>query len=287
MNNDIRAFSILVIDDFDREIDRFNLDYVESPKNLGFEMEFTTLETRLTTYFTSAREKKIATTLNVNFLPPMAYNKLNAFKSFIQKHMNDRVVFEYNDTTGLLKHWEGKIQKLGQEELTDWQGLVCPISFLPGTPKYIYKDNVITIKYGSIGKSYPYSYPYSYGRTLVQNNEIANTYFDEIPLRVTLYGAVTNPVLYLSNKETNEVYSTIRFNGLVVGENEHLIIDAIQSKVLLYRDGKYTSAYDYLDKSPDCDSFLFAKENITSQITTNLDPAESGYLKASYRQYTL
>ena len=133
MNNDIRAFSILVIDDFDREIDRFNLDFVESPKNLGFEMEFTTLETRLTTYFTSAREKKIATTLNVNFLPPMAYNKLNAFKSFIQKHMSDRVVFEYNDTTGLLKHWEGKIQKLGQEELTDWQGLVCPISFLRPT----------------------------------------------------------------------------------------------------------------------------------------------------------
>ena len=287
MKENIRKFALLVIDEFDRETDRFNLDYVESPKNLGFEMEFTTLETHLTTYFTSAREKKIATTLNINFLPPMAYHKLNTFKSFVQRHMNDRVVFEYNDTTGVRKHWEGKVQKLGQEELTDWQGLVCPISFLPGTPKYVYKDNVITIQYSATGKSYPYSYPYAYGKTLVENNEISNAYFDEIPLRVTLYGAVTDPVIYLSDKSNNEVYSTVKFKDLIVGEGEHLVIDAIQSKVLLYRDGKYISVYDYLDKSPECDSFLFAKENITSQITTNLNPAESGYLKASYRQYTL
>lgn len=282
----IRKFALLVIDDLDNEIDRFNLDYVETPSNLGFEMEFTTLESRLTTYFTSARERKLSTELTVNFLPPHAYNKLNAFKAFVQKYMNSRMVFEYNDTT-TIKNWEGKVQKLGQEELEEWQGLVCPVSFLPGTPKYIRRDNVITIQYGSTGKFYPLRYPYSYGQTLTQNNEIDNTYFDEIPLRVILYGVTSDPIISLIDTATNEIYSSVRFDGLTLAEDEHLIVDAIQSKVLLYRNGSYISAYDYLDKSSLYDTFLWAKESTVSKLTTTLSAAESGYLKASYRQYTL
>lgn len=284
--SDVRTFALLVIDEFDRVIDRFNLDYVETPKNLGFELEFTTLESRLTTYFTSAREKKISTELTVNFIPPMAYNKLNAFKAFVQKYTNSRLVFEYNDTT-VVKNWEGKIKKLGQEELTDWQGLACPISFLPGTPKYIRMDNTITIKYGSVGKSYPLRYPYTYGRTLVENNEINNTYFDEIPLRIIVYGVTSNPVISLVDTLNGEIYSSVKFNNLTLQQDEHLIIDAIQSKILLYRNGKYISAYDYLDKGSEYDSFLWAKENTISKISTSLSPTDSGYLKASYRQYTL
>ena len=40
----IRKFALVIVDDFDREIDRFNLDYADTPKNLGFELEFTTLD---------------------------------------------------------------------------------------------------------------------------------------------------------------------------------------------------------------------------------------------------
>ena len=166
----IRSFAIVIVDDFDQEIDRFNLDYADTPKNLGFELEFTTLESRLTTYFTSAREKKLPTTLNLNFLPPNAYQKVNNFRKFVQKYTMSRMVFEYNDTTTEIKNWEGKVQKLVQEELTDWGGLVCPISFVPGTPKYEKKDNTIIVLQSSIGKSYPFRYPYSYGRSLMENN---------------------------------------------------------------------------------------------------------------------
>lgn len=283
----VRSFAIVIVDDFDREIDRFNLDYADTPKNLGFELEFTTLESRLTTYFTSAREKRLPTTLNLNFLPPNAYQRANLFKQFVQKYTTARMVFEYNDTTGVIKNWEGKVQKLGQEELTEWGALVCPISFLPGTPKYIRKDNTISIAQSSIGKSYPFKYPYSYGRSISENNIISNTYFDEIPLRVSLYGYMTNPQVMLQDVITGEVYSTVRFDGLTIPENAHLIIDAIQSKVLLYYNGVYTSAYDYISKQADLDSFLYAKANCTSKVITNLSPTETGYLKASYRQYTL
>ena len=129
----IRKFALVVVDDFGNEIERFNLDYADTPKNFGFEIEFTTLESRLTTYFTSAREKKLPTTLNINFIPPNAYLKVNYFKNFVQKHMNKTMVFEYDDTT-VVKNWEGKIQKMGLEELNEFGSLVCPISFIPSTP---------------------------------------------------------------------------------------------------------------------------------------------------------
>lgn len=283
---DIRKFALVVVDDFDTEIDRFNLDYAETPRNLGFEMEFTTLESRLTTYFTSAREKKIATTLNLNFLPPNAYSKVNNLKRFVQKYMNQRMVFEYDDTTET-KNWEGKVQKISQEELADWGGLVCSMSFIPGTPKYIKKDNTIKIQYSDVGKSYPFKYPYTYGSNIVENNVIDNSYFDEIPLRVTLHGYLTNPQISLVDENTGDVYSIIRFENLVVRENERLIIDAIRSKVLLYRGGQYLSAYDFVSKKSNLDSFLHAKGNTVSKLLTTLSPLESGYLVASYRQYTL
>lgn len=287
MKNNIRKFALVIVDDFDKEIDRFDLDYADTPRNLGFELEFTTLESRLTTYFTSAREKKLATTLNLNFIRPNAYEKANAFKRFVQKYTNQRMIFEYNDTTSEIKYWEGKIQKFGQDELNEYKTLVCPISFLPATPKYVKKDNVITIRPATTGKSYPFKYPYAYGRSTVENNIFTNNYFDEIPLRVHIYGAMNNPQISLQDIETGKVYSTVRFENLYVAESEELIVDAINSKVLIKRNGIITSAYDYLSKDSSLDSFLYAKANTTSKVIISLNPSESGYLKASYRQYTL
>ena len=272
MNKNIRKFSLVIVDDFDKEIDRFNLDYADTPRNLGFELEFTTLESRLTTYFTSAREKKLATTLNLNFTRPNAYEKTNAFKRFVQKYTNQRMIFEYNDTTSEIKNWEGKVQKFGQDELNEYKTLVCPISFLPATPKYIRKDNVITIRPATTGKSYPFKYPYAYGRSTVENNILVNNYFDEIPLRVTIYGAMNNPQISLQDADTGEVYSTVRFENLYVAENEELIVDAINSKVLIRRNGQLTSAYDYLSKDANLDSFLYAKAKTTSKVVMNLNP---------------
>lgn len=282
----IRKFALVVIDSFDKEIDRFNLDYADAPKNLGFELEYTTIETRLTSVFTSAKEKKIPTTVNINFLPPYAYNKANAFRQFIQRHIDDRIIFEYNDTTSV-KNWEGKVQKFELTELADWGGLSCPMSFIPATPKFIKKDNVVQIKQSSYGKSYSFEYPYSYGESLSENNSILNDYFDEIPLRVVLYGKMTNPQVSLLDVSSGEVYSTVRLDGLTIEEEQHLVIDAINSKILLYRNGSYFSAYEHVGKQETLDSFLFARKHTTTELIINLDPGETGYLVASYRKYVL
>lgn len=282
----VRKFALVIIDEFENELDRFDLDYADTPKNLGFELEFTTLETRLTTIFTSAKEKKTPTTLNINFLPPNAYLRVNAFKSFVQKHLNEKMVFEYYDTVEV-KRWEGKIQKLSQEELTDWGGLICPISFLPGTPKYILREDAITIQQSSVGKSYPYKYPYQYGYAIAENNMIDNTYFDDIPIRVTLYGPLKDLQVSLEDIDTQEIYSIVRLNDLSLSQGEQLIIDAINSKVTLFSNGLGSSAYDYLEKSADFDSFLYAKKNTKSRLKFTIGLQDTGYIKASYRQYTL
>lgn len=286
MTEMIRTFALVAIDEFDREIDRFDLQFAESPKNLGFEMIFTTVESHLTTYFTSATQKKLPTTLNLNFVPPLAYEKLNSFKRFVKRYMNSRMLFEYNDTTEI-KYWEGKVESLGVEELQDWGGFVCPMSFLPATPKFVKKDNIISVVRSNIGKSYSFKYPYCYGESVFQNNEIDNTYFDDIPLRITLYGSMSAPQISLQDEESKEVYSSVRFTNLFLREGEHLILDSAQAKALLFRNGSYVSAYDYIDKTASLDSFLFARSNKKSRILITLDPKETGYLQASYRVYTI
>ncbi len=284
--SNIRKFALLIVNDFDETIERIPLDFVDTPKNLGFELEFSTLESRLTTFFTSAREKKAPVTLNLYFLAPKAYEKAALFKGKIQTYLNNKMVLEYDDTYKV-KYWEGKIQKLQQDELDQFKTLICPISFLPATPKYYRIENIIDIQMGEQGKNYPYHYPYTYGYTVIENDIIDNTYFDEIPIRATVYGAMTNPTISLQDADTGEVYSTVRFENLFVKPGEELIIDAMQSKILIKRNGKLYSAYDYLSKAQDVDSFLFAKANTTTKIVIKLDPNETGYLRASYHQYTL
>lgn len=282
----IRTFALLIVNDYDVETMRIPLDYVEMPRNLGFELEFTTLESRLTTYFTGAREKRTPITLNLYFLAPNAYDKANKFKAIIQANLNKRMLLEYDDTFEK-KYWEGKIQKFGQDELDQFKTLICPISFLPATPKYYKRDNAIRVQRETDGKKYPYEYPYYYGDLLFTNNKIENTYFDDIPLRVTIHGKMENPTIALKDVDTEEVYSTVSFNNLVIKADEELIIDAINSKILIKKNNVFLSAYDYLSKSKNLDSFLFARANATSEVIINLKPDESGWLEASYRQYTL
>lgn len=284
---DVRKFALLVLDDFDKEIDRIDLHYAESPRNLGFELDFSSIESKSFVHFTSMRERRLSPNIVLNFLPPNAYKKLNSFKLFIQQNLRNRTVLEYDDTTGELKYIEGKVQRLGQEELTEWGGLVCPIVFTPSTPKYIRKDDVVLIGTHNSGKSYPYNYTYNYTNSTVSSQDIQNTYFDDVPMKVVVHGTVSNPVVALQDVVTEEIYSVVRFEGLYVGKGESLIIDSSQYKILLYSNGKYTSVYDYVGKQSHLDAFLFLRANSTSRVVFSIDPEEDGYLVGSYRQYVL
>lgn len=282
----IRSFALVVCSDFGEEIDRYQLEYVESPNNLGFEMQFTTMDARPVTYITSMSEKKLDVNFNINFLPPNAYAKSNEFKRFVQRYMNRNIVLEYDDTNEV-KNIEGKVKKVGLSELTEWGGLTCAFAFTASTPKYIQKNNTVYVNYSESGKSYPLIYPYGYGETIQKNDEIENTYFEDIPLRVILYGKMNNPQISLQDMDSGEVYSTVRFLNLHIEDGEHVIIDSIRSKVLKSIAGEYSSAYDYISKQANLDTFLYAKGNTKSRIILKQDSSDSGYMSVSYRQYVL
>lgn len=285
----VRKFSLVAINDFDEDIDRFNLDDVSNPQGVGFEIEYTSIESHLTTIFTSAKEKKVATQMTVIFTNPSAYAKSSIFKSFVQKYVNKRVILEYKNSDEIL-NWEGKITKCGITELNKFGELECPISFLPGTPKYVKRENSITIQRSSKGMNFPLKLPFCFGKNLIKNNLLQNNYFDKIPLRIFVYGDIINPQISLIDTKTSEVYSRIWFagnGGLTLDIDEHILIDAITNKILLWRGGKYISAYDYLNNSNDYDTFAWAKEDTLSELHINLGAESKGYLKASYREYKL
>lgn len=282
----IRKFSLIITDDLDNEVERKDLQYVESPSNLGFDLQ---LEVLGAGQFGNVESKNTPVQVTVVFLPPNAYAEANQFKNFIQRTFNSRLVLEYDDTTGTPKRWEGKVQKFGQTELEDWGGLLCPISFLPSTQKYINKTQVVDLGYASTGKSYPTLYPYFYSQQSAFSSEtIANDYFEEAPLRVALYGELKNPQISLQDVSTGEIYTTVRFINLTLSEGQHIIVDSIRSKILLYINGEYTSIYDMVSKQSRFDSFLYVRPFTTTRfIVSSESITNNALLYVTCRQYAL
>ena len=283
----VRKFAIIVLDDLYHEIDRMDLSYVESPKNLGSSLQFTTLESRLTTHITSIKEVKQSVSFNINFIPPNAYQKLKAFRLFVQKYLNHTTALEYSDTDEVYL-WEGKVQKIGYEELSDWGGLVCSVSFMPTSPKCVSKVNEVHIYSSQSAKVYPYGYPYQYTKPVGTTAwEIDNRYFEDIPLKILIYGRISQPSVILYSEE-GPVYSLIQFTDLTIPEGGHVLVDSVQSKIMLWDGSEYRSAYDYVDKSPRFDTFLFARASQKSRVLlSSPNPDYTGYMIALYRQYTL
>ena len=283
---DIRTFSLIVVDDSDTILDKMDLPYVDSPNNLGFEIEFSSLESGLTTYFSDPKEKRQDISFNLVFPPPDPYAQSKQFKEFVQKYINSNLALEYNDTKGA-KRIEGRIRKFGLSEITDWGGLLCPMVFSPSTPKYTPKSYQTSAVYSTEGKSYPESYPYSYGKSLVTGDSIDNTYFDDIPLVVTIHGPVDNPYISLQDIVSGEIYSTVRFLNFYLGENDYVTIDAVRSKITAYRNSEHFSAYDFVSKESTLDSFLYAKGQTKSKIIISSDSTESVEVSVRYHQYTM
>ncbi len=286
MTENIRKFALVIVDDLDVEIDRFNFEYVENPKNLGFELEFTQIELDFSSRVTSTNEKRQAVSFTIDFIPPNAYAKAKQFREFVLKHINDHTLLEYDDTVDV-KYWEGKVQKFNQEELLDWGGLACSVSFLPTTPRFLRRNDTINVYRSDEGKSYTLAYSYDYGTTISENNSVVNKYFRDIPIRVYIYGKISNPRIGLVNFLESIPYTEVQFNNLNVAEGEHILIDALNSKILLWKRDRYISVYDYVDKSPELNTFLYASALTESSVVLNLTPQDTGYVRVSYRQYII
>lgn len=288
----MRKYALVILDNKDLPIDRFNLDIVTQPKGNGFELDVSTVSSDLEDIITKVVQKKVDITFTVNQIQD-SYQKSNILANWVQKYSTKdyTMVLEYDDGTGNLRYCGGKVIKLEKDEQVYRNVLLQNLTFRQTTPYFFAKKNAIAIKVANYGKYYPFKYPYSYGSSIVENNEITNPYLLEVPLIVMIDGVINNPFIQLLD-ENGVAYNQVLIEDRVES-NETLIINSAQRKIVkyIYADGTKKQLVAQVDVvglvSPVYDTFLRAK-NGTSSISINiLDTDDKFNLIGSWRQYTL
>lgn len=278
----MRKFALVIFNENSQIIDRINIDLVQNPTGFGFSLNISTIKTDVIEVVTKCVQNLQPIKLNVLFAKGNVYQKSETIRRFIEQYTNsNKMALEY-DNGVLLKYIDCLVQDFDLSEKDEFQSLTIPITIKPLSPFYRIVSNEITIKPAESGKAYPHGYPYGYGSGTIENNEIKNTYIKEIPLVITIYGEMSNPLIVLKD-EDDEIYDTLEFEALTLAEGEHIIIDSINRKIKLWRSGVYIDGYNYLN--PEHSSFLYAKGNITSKLSVNLNPSLDGYLTANFRLY--
>lgn len=281
----IRTYALVIMDKKDEIIDRLNLDLVTNPTGTGFELSLAIISSDIEDIITKVTQIKPKINLQISQIKD-GYNQANILANWIQKYSTaeSRMFLEYNDTK-VIKYCGGKVTKLTKNEKNEYKELPQQMEFTMTTPFFQKRANTITIQMSSIGKKYPYKYPYQYGRNVVENNTIDNPYILDVPLIITINGALTNPTVDLLDENGNR-YSRVQFEGITIAENEQLIINSAQKKIYkILTDG---TEEDYRPEvNPMFDTYLLAKRGTSSINVNSVDAATGFKLTGGWRQYTL
>lgn len=281
----IREYALVVMNNQDQIIDRYNLDLVTAPTGNGFQLELSTIATDIEDVITKVVQKKPTINMTVH-LVKNGYSQSNILTNWIQKYStaDSKMFLEYNDTV-ITKYCGGKVTSLTKTEKDEYKDLAQDLTFTMSTPFFIKRENTITIQVASIGKKYAFKYPYSYGKNVVENNEIDNPYILDVPVIITIDGAIDNPTIDLLN-ENGDRYSRVQFDGITIAEGESLIINSAQKKI--YKINTDGSETDFRPEvNPEFDTYLLAHRGTTT-ISINTNDTSTGFkLTGSWRQYTL
>lgn len=280
----IRKYALVILDKQDKIIDKYNLDVVTDPTDNGFSLSLSTISSDIEDVITKVVQNKQVITMNVvQYLN--AYNKTNILANWIQKYSTAqyKMCLEYNDTTQT-RYCEGKVTGLTKGEKDEFGEIVQKLSFTMATPFFFKQEQTINIQVSSVGKKYPYKYPYSYGSSKVENNEINNVYILDIPLIITIDGAITNPTISLID-ENNETYNTVKFDDFILNKNEQLVINSAQRKIYKIVNGVETDMSAETD--PSYDTFLRAKNGLSKIFINTTEAGEGFKLTGGWRQYSL
>lgn len=280
----MRKFALVILDDLDKVIDRYNLDLVTQPQGLGFTLNVSFLSGDIRDVITKVSQAKNRIKFTINQYQ-RSYSKANSLALWVQKYSKPEYIMalEYDDGN-IVRYCEGRVVSLGKTEIDTFRNLPQEFEFLQTTPFFVKRENTIVIQTSATGKSYPFKYPYAYGRYELVNNDIDNVYLLDIPLVVTIYGAIDNPTLSLVD-EDNEPYKTVAFNE-TLHENERIIINSAQNKIWkIDANGVKTDYSPEVD--PSYNTFLLAKGG-HSKLTINSQLASTGFrLVGGWREYRL
>lgn len=281
----IREYALVIMNNQDQIIDRYNLDLVTAPTGNGFQLELSTIATDIEDVITKVVQKKPTITMTVHLIKN-GYSQSNILTNWIQKYStaDTNMFLEYNDTV-ITKYCSGKVTSLTKTEKDEYKDLAQDLTFTMSTPFFIKRENTITIQVASIGKKYAFKYPYSYGKNVVENNEIDNPYILDVPVIITIDGAIDNPTIDLLN-ENGDRYSRVQFDGITIAEGESLIINSAQKKI--YKINTDGSETDFRPEvSPEFDTYLLAHRGTTTISINTIDSGEGFKLTGGWRQYTL
>lgn len=279
----MRVFELLAYDDKMNLLSRYPLDLTTKPSGLGFKQRVEVVSTKVIDYIVERALEKADIRLELHFTNPFSYHKVELFRTWYGKYINKKTVLYYK--TDAKEKWIDVYIKEFKVSEIDTGMSTIDLTLQPLTPFYDLKEKVLVVSIDEIGKKYPYTYPFSYTGALIENALLDNTYFDDIPLVVRVYGFVIHPQIALRN-EDGVIYTVVNFPNLIVGDGQILEIDAINARVLLYRtenDKEPVDMYNFLDKSKD--TFLYAQPG-ENGIIVNLDQNHpESKLQASYVQY--
>lgn len=283
----MRKFALVILDIEDKVKDRYNLDLITAPSGLGFKLNMSTLTGDIEDVITKVTQSKNVIKLTVNQYNN-SYIKANSLALWIQKYSQAEniMALEYDDGQ-VVRYCEGRVTSLGKTELTTLRNLPQELQFTQTTPFFVKRENTITIQVSSIGKSYPFKYPYQYGRNQVTNNEIENAYIYDVPLIITIDGAIANPQIDLLD-ENGKSYNTVVFDGEtgILRDNEKIVINSAQKKI--YKTFENGTIKDWRPNvSPEFDTFLMAKNGKSTININTLTADEHFKLTGSWREYRL
>ena len=292
----IRSYALVVMDKQDKIIDRYPLELVTNPIGNGFKLKISTIASDVEDIITKVVQEKLKLNMTVN-QTNNSYQRANTLTSWIQKYSTTEhaMFMEYNDGN-LVRYCGGKVTSLSKDEKDQFGNLAQNLEFTMTTPFFLKKENDIIFQLSSEGKRYPFKYPYFYGYNQVENNLIDNPYLLDIPLIISIYGAISNPTINLLN-ENGDSYNRVQFGTteepVIISKNEKLVINSAQKKiykVVIDSKGneiKGTEVDFKPEVNPSYDTFLLAQRgNTTIQINQN-DTAEGFKLIGGWRQYLL
>lgn len=152
---------------------------------------------------------------SIHFWNPNAHQQYFKFAQFCQ---NKPLKLLYTSPTGATYYRDGYVTRIDKAETN---ALTAVIEFKSITPWY---KSVNVFNSGEIsgGKVYDYTYDYQYAEGTSQAVVINSDSYEASPVRITLYGPLTNPSW--SHYLNNELVVTGRVNG-VVDEGNKLVID--------------------------------------------------------------
>ena len=232
----VRNFWLTNADDQRFELKGSNISntvsFLHEPEGLGYSVELNTVKLGNTDIILSEQYNLPPVAGDLIFIGslPDVYAQYQSMLTFLARRPITLHYLPPNTNDGY--RCSVRVVSLEKTEVNYEDGcLHCPIQFYRQGMWYNDLPNVIDVNNDiSDGKKYPLDRPYSYGALSLENIQLSNAGMTDAPLKVEIFGSVTNPVWTLFDNEAVQygaakilgTYTYVRVDSDDAAEEIHL-----------------------------------------------------------------